>query len=90
MTEKHQTHCNECGNKYFLEDAEWCIHYFTLGKGSKMCTQCHDCICHGETLDTISDRFTSNIEKEKFVPVGVNSFGFGYMCRTVKKIEVKQ
>lgn len=87
MVIKNQTQCNGCGKKFFLEDAEWCIHYYTLNKGTKECPQCHDCICHGESLDQIQDRFSNNIKQGKFIPVGPNSFNWAYMCRTVKQVE---
>ena len=74
--------------EFFLEDAEWCIHQYTLKKGTKECPQCHNCICHGETVDAINDRVLSNIETGKFVPVGANVFGWNFMCKTVKEVEI--
>lgn len=85
---KHQTQCRDCGMKFFLEDAEWCIHAYTLKKGTKECPQCHNCICHGETVDQINDRVTSNILNGKFVPAGPNKMGWEYMCKTVEAVEV--
>lgn len=85
--QKHQTKCNDCGKEFFLEDADCCIHKLTDGIGTKECPQCHNCICHGQTSDTIQKRFDSNIEKGKFVPCGKNPFGWGYMCKTVKVVE---
>lgn len=85
---KHQTECRDCGMKFFLEDAEWCIHYFTEDTGTKECPQCHNCICHGQTADAIEDRFQSNITNGKFVPAKPNQFGWSHMCKTVKEVEV--
>lgn len=86
---KHQTKCNDCGFEFFLEDADWCIHYYTTGKGTKECPQCHNCICHGQTSDEIQTRFDSNIKKGKFVECKPNQMGWDYMCKTVKEVKVK-
>lgn len=85
---RHETQCRDCGFTFYLEDAEWCIHYHTEGKGSKGCPQCHNCICHGEKFDQIKDRFDNNIKVGKFIPCGDNPFGWNYMCKTVKRVEV--
>lgn len=85
---KHQTHCNDCGCTFFLEDAAWCIHKQTIGTGTKECPQCHSCICHGETQDQIQQRFANNIQNGKFIPCKENQMGWGYMCKTVKEVEV--
>lgn len=85
---KYQTKCNDCGLVFYLDDADWCIHRETIGKGSKECPQCHSCICHGETVYQIESRFDSNIEKGKFIPVGDNPFNWDYMCKTVQKVVV--
>ena len=85
---KHQVTCSECGNVFFLEDAEWCDHYKNLGTGTKECPACRECICHGETVAEIRERFKRNRESGKFVKAEPNPFGWDYWCKTVKKIEV--
>lgn len=87
---KHQTTCNDCSNTFILEDAEWCIHRETVGKGSKECPQCHNCICHGETYDQIQSRFDNNIKVGKFIPCKENDMGWNYMCKTVKEVDVEE
>jgi hypothetical protein len=84
---KTQVKCNDCGLIYFIEDADWCIHYNTCEIGTKSCPQCHNCICHGETKDQIQARFTRNIKIGKFVKSPVDS-GRQWQCKTLKKIRV--
>lgn len=86
---KHQCICSECGNIFFLEDADWCEHHFRLGVGTKECTACRECICHGNTVEEIRDRFNKNIESGKFIKAKPNTFGWAYMCKTVKEVEIK-
>jgi len=85
---KHQVQCSECGNIFLLEDADWCEHYKNIGIGTKECTACRECICHGETFESIQKRFQDNINNGKFIRAEPNSFGWEYMCKTVKKVEV--
>lgn len=85
---KHQCTCSECGLTFFLEDAEWCEHYKNLGTGTKECPACRECICHGDTIEQIRQRFADNITKGKFVKAKPNPFGWEYMCKTVKEVQV--
>lgn len=87
---KHQVICSDCGNTSFLEDAEWCIHKLTLGIGTKECPQCHGCICHGETVDQIQERFNNNILSGKFIKVKkpIPTTNWTYQCKTIKEVEV--
>ena len=87
---KHQVTCNDCGSTYFLEDALWCIHYFTLDIGTKECPQCHNCICHGETTDQIQARFDRNISIGKFIKAdkSIPGTNWKYQCKTIKEVQV--
>jgi len=87
---KHQCTCSDCNNTFFLEDADWCVHYKTIGVGTKECPQCHKCICHGNTVEEIQDRFKDNINKGKFVLAKPNVFGWTYMCKTVKEVIIEK
>lgn len=88
MPKLHQTTCNDCGFTFYLESADWCIHYYTESNiGTKECPQCHNCICHGQTTDEIQQRFSNNIEKGKFVKAPPNQMNWEYMCKTVKEVE---
>lgn len=87
MTVKHLVKCNDCGFKYFLEDANYCIHKSTLGIGSYECPQCHNCICHGETKDQIEARFQLKKDEGKFIKSPINT-NWDFQCTTVKEIEI--
>jgi hypothetical protein len=83
---KHQTRCNDCGYTFFLEDANYCIHYHTTSWGTKECPQCHNCICHGETADQIKTRFSDNLKKGKFI-LSINT-EWAFQCKSVKEMDV--
>lgn len=87
---KNQVKCNDCGLIHFLEDAEWCIHHFTLGIGTKQCPQCHNCICHGETADQIQARFDNNISTGKFIKAKkhIKGTNWEWQCKTIKEIKI--
>ncbi len=85
---EHTAVCSECEKEFTLESAKWCDHYINLGIGSLLCPYCNTCICHGENKDQIIQRFDSNIQKGKFIKCSKNIFGWDYMCKTVKEVEV--
>lgn len=84
---KYQTKCKDCNFKFLLDDGIPCIHQLTLGIGSFECPQCHNCICHGETIDQISYRFKSKFNDGKFIKSPVNA-SWQFQCITVEKITV--
>lgn len=90
MKIKHSCICSDCHKQFFLEDAIWCKHYKNLKIGSKECPNCSSCICHANTIGGIKRRFNRNIRKGKFVkiPKEKQIFGWEWMCKTVKEVEV--
>lgn len=89
MTE-HVAICSECNNSFILEHAKFCDHFLNFGIGSLLCPHCNTCICHGNTVEEIANRFTSNVKKGKFIRVDPSRspFGWKYMCKTVKELEI--
>lgn len=87
---KHQVDCSECNHTFFLEDAQWCEHRERLGVGTQKCPWCGECICHGNTIEEIRARFKKNRESGKFVKAKPNSFGYEYMCKSVREVEVNE
>jgi hypothetical protein len=87
---EHTAICSECKKEFVLESAKFCDHFVNLWIGSLLCPHCNTCICHGETVDQIENRFRNNVKVGKFIKVDPNKtpFNWKYMCKTVKEIEI--
>ena len=86
---KHKCRCNDCKKVFFLEDTKWCKHKEDLGIGTKSCPNCGKCICNGEPVEEIHNRFKRNIRIKKFIKVkSTSKTDWDYQCYTIQEVEV--